>query len=352
MSEIEQLIDKFLANRCTPEEAIRVERYLSENPEVLDRLIPLKDILDTKDQPELETSVTLHLLNVIRQNAYTREKNHLLRQAWFKYAAAASVIGILVFVGWRASFPSKNHHPVEETASRTPAAGSVEQSHLQVVANPTKEDLAVRLDDGSSVTLHSQSTLEYRQPFTDNKRQIQLTGTAFFKIAKDKTRPFIVIAGGFATTVLGTSFTVVAEKNSHTVTVSLFTGKVSVNTTDSTGRKFNAVVLSPGQQLQVDRTSYATVVNEMERSSPLKPMAAERQPGGTLDFKQSHLPQLFATLEKTYNITITFNQEDMARMMFTGRFSDKEDVESILNSIALLNGLTVVKTAAGYEIKK
>ena len=66
-------------------------------------------------------------------------------------------------------------------------------------------------------------------PFQNNKREIYLEGEAYFKVAKDKTKPFTVFAGALATTALGTQFRITAKKNTPgNITVKLFTGKVAI----------------------------------------------------------------------------------------------------------------------------
>ncbi|WP_065219021.1 MULTISPECIES: FecR family protein [Butyricimonas] len=101
----------------------------------------------------------------------------------------------------------------------------------------------ISLNDGSVVWLNSDSRLEYPEKFARGERRVRVTGEAFFEVARDTARPFVVETVRQAVTVLGTKFNVSAYPSEPELTT-LASGKVKVVPVHGT----EAVVLSPGEQ--------------------------------------------------------------------------------------------------------
>jgi ferric-dicitrate binding protein FerR (iron transport regulator) len=107
---------------------------------------------------------------------------------------------------------------------------------LTVVNNGTKTVVADNLnkitvglpDGGTMVMLNRNSTLTYPSKFKDNTRVVELEGEAFFDVARDETKPFIVKTGIAEIKVLGTSFNVITGKTDNEVEVFVESGKVEV----------------------------------------------------------------------------------------------------------------------------
>ena len=95
-------------------------------------------------------------------------------------------------------------------------------------SNNTGKPLEVILNDGSTVTLQSNSKISYPAVFEKYKREIKLVGEAFFDVKRDASKPFFVYSQDLVTKVLGTSFTVKAYNSEEKIQVSVKTGKVSV----------------------------------------------------------------------------------------------------------------------------
>src|SRR6185295_18844700 len=116
---------------------------------------------------------------------------------------------------------------------------TVLQAHA-TVSNVKKVILA----DGTLVWLKDNSTLKYPDRFPEaGIRQVVLEGEALFEVAKDPGHPFVIEAGTFKTTVLGTSFHIKSGNERFEVTV--FTGKVSLSTT----QHHNTVVVLPHEKV-------------------------------------------------------------------------------------------------------
>lgn len=106
---------------------------------------------------------------------------------------------------------------------------------------------AMYLADGTKVWLNAASSLRFPVVFNGNKREVQLTGEAYFEVAKDAAHPFIVDAEGSQIKVLGTHFNVMAYKDEPATYATLLEGAIQlVHGTSST-------MLAPGEQGQVNR---------------------------------------------------------------------------------------------------
>lgn len=141
------------------------------------------------------------------------EDNHSTNSfhAW-KWAAAIAVLLIsgLTFYFWQ--------HRIDNTLLNN------EKLVLQnTIGNPT---LVSSLEDGSTVYLSEQASIEYPVAFAENKREVSLQGNAFFEIDTDPGRPFIIHTTPAIVEVLGTSFAVQSSENSFSLSVK--TGKVKV----------------------------------------------------------------------------------------------------------------------------
>ncbi len=167
------------------------------------------------------------------------------------------------------------------------------------VSTATGEQRTLTLEDGTRVTLNTNTRLAIQ--YTPKQRHIQLeSGEAFFDVAKNPQRPFVVDAGRESVMALGTSF--VVRRDEREVDVTLVEGKVSVTAVTSsdsaTARLRETKVLSPGQRLRVtgispsvdqpnieavtawrrgevvlDHTSLADAIREMNRYSTVKLVA-------------------------------------------------------------------------------
>jgi transmembrane sensor len=120
------------------------------------------------------------------------------------------------------------------------------------ISTETGEQRSVTLDDGTRVSLNTNTRLSVH--YTKSERQIRLeTGEAFFDVAKNPHRPFVVLAGNQSVIALGTSFMV--RRDEGVVDVTLVEGKVTVTTEDVSDTLVtppaNGQVLAPGERLRI-----------------------------------------------------------------------------------------------------
>ena len=167
------------------------------------------------------------------------------------------------------------------------------------------------LPDSSVINLNRHSKLIVQRSFNEEKRQVILEGEAFFTIAKNPEKPFIVKTGKVKTSVLGTSFNIYENKEQKLITLSVFTGKVHFTT------KSNGITLEKNQAV-----IYNTDEKQISEPSALN-INSNAWLTKELHFVDTPLPELLQTLEHTYNIRFDSTQiEEINHISFTGSFSD------------------------------
>lgn len=194
-----------------------------------------------------------------------------------------------------------------------------------LVASLSNEQKEVILPDQSKVFLNANSSIEYPEDFNGDTREVKLEGEAFFEITKDAEHPFIIHTQEVYTKVLGTSFNILARKNSSQIVVSVKTGKVEV------GLKGSKVNLEPGYEAKVDLTN-RTLNKSLSSSDNYLSWKTKE-----MYFNDVTIEYLISFLSSYYNVTITANKE-LLPCHFTGNFNNAS-LTDILNVLGLSNGI-------------
>jgi ferric-dicitrate binding protein FerR (iron transport regulator) len=219
--------------------------------------------------------------------------------------------------------------------------------------------LRVVLPDSSWIVLSPNSTIQYNDLFqTNGKRMVYLRGEAYFKVAKDKTKPFVVYTGAISTMALGTSFTIHAYDNRNIISVFLHTGKVVVQSADSINKKLvKDMYLQPGEELFYNKITFVASIYSQKGKKlyPAKKNITEKEIVYKPDwykFNDQQLSEVLDQLSFYYQVNIDYNEADINNCYITAQFSNHDSLNSILHDIALLNHLTIDKRNDQYIIRK
>lgn len=203
---------------------------------------------------------------------------------------------------------------------------------LREVHNPHARPMYLQLEDGSNVWLQAGSHLSYPAAFEGHsQRVVYLSGEAFFEVAKDAKRPFLVYAQEVVTKVLGTSFRVKAYSQDAEVVVTVKTGRVAVFANERfAGQRGKGqpaeVVLLPKQQIAVNRQQPAPTNAQVQ-----VPAAQSLPPLQTLtfDFDDTPIGEVFARLERAYGVRIAYDAKRMANCRLTASMTDEPFAEKL-----------------------
>ncbi|QEM14259.1 FecR family protein [Mucilaginibacter rubeus] len=291
--EIILLLRKYVNNNCNAQELEQVKqiitsgKYDAEWDAVLQEEALTEDV-EFPDMPDFRQSEVLN-----RINRSIKPVKKLTFQRWGLGAAAAILIMLsagYLFLGNQK--PVLNNQPLLSVSS---------------IAGQQKK---ITLADGTEVTLNSLSTLHYKDLFNGTEREVYLEGEAFFNVVHDAQRPFIVHTQKLNVHVLGTSFNVSAYVHDRKTTVSVATGKVGVNVSNSS----HANMLLPG-----DRLSYNGNI-QTDHINPDDVMGWQK---GALIFHQESIRDIAPVLERYYGVHIYFGKNQNPGKQVTAAFKQK-----------------------------
>lgn len=227
----------------------------------------------------------------------------------FAMAASVALVALVTFSLTRSKYTVS---PLESTRSLVAAYG---------------ETTSVTLDDGTTVSLNAGSSLLYPEAFNEGSRIVYLTGEGNFSVAKDPSRPFIVKTSHLDVQALGTTFCVQAYAGERTVRATLKEGKVKVDIPSSGDQSY---FLDPGMQLVYTPSDKSVSLARVDAG---KVMEWE---DGYLSFMGASFPEIASVLERRFDVSISYNAENMRRSALNVRFTPAETLEDVLDVLTLL----------------
>jgi ferric-dicitrate binding protein FerR (iron transport regulator) len=183
------------------------------------------------------------------------------------------------------------------------------------------------LSDGSRVTLNKSSSIRFLPKNENGEREVQLTGDAFFDVARDETAPFVIETQNVEIEVLGTSFYVDSRASQSAIQVIVQSGKVAVRAGNQ------EVILNKDEQaiFQKEENQLLKQTNQDENYLALK--------SGELVFKDTPLEAAVFALSRQFNTNIKIADEALRACSITSTFKNK--------SLAAV--LTILESSFGIQ---
>ncbi|SEW49820.1 FecR family protein [Chitinophaga arvensicola] len=181
----------------------------------------------------------------------------------------------------------------------------------------------LRLSDGSLVVLDAGSSLTYPVVFPGNKRVVQIRGQAWFEIAKDTARPFIVMQNDKQVQVYGTHFNVNAYDEDPNLCVTLVEGSIKVTNGAS------SQMLVPGQQAILSKNSSNI---RIDGNADIEEAIAWKN--GQFEYKSRDLTHVMRDVARWYDIEIIYDGP-MPTDTFTGGFSRSVTLTELLTILEM-----------------
>lgn len=192
----------------------------------------------------------------------------------------------------------------------------------QAVVAPAGQKAQVVLSDGTKVWLSSKTTLRYPTEFGRSNRNVTLDGEAYFEIAKNKKKPFIVQTEHNKVQVVGTHFDICAYSGSNSFETTLTEGIVDIY-------KLNAA--KPTTRLTKDERY--TEIDGVGTKSKLSSHDFLMWREGVYCFDDMPFPTMATKLERYYNVKITIINPAMMHYRCTGKFNEQDGIVHILTVI-------------------
>ncbi len=274
---------------------------------------------------------------------------------WWRAAAAALVIaatsGLLFYPRPEANLSESRPVPGD-------FSDNLAQSYMEVT-NDSESQKLVNLPDGSSVLLMKASGIRFPKLFSAEKREVYLSGEAFFEVQKMPGHPFFVYAGEMVTRVVGTSFTIKAYDTDETVIVRVKTGKVSVSPRDMTPGKASEapavekeIILNPNQEAVLSRSDLKIALLDESQRNVSSVLPIEQQ---TFEFRRTSVAEVLEIIKAAYKVDIRYDAALLESCTITASLGDEPLTEK-LNMLCEVIGAsyrmdieTIVINAPGCE---
>jgi ferric-dicitrate binding protein FerR (iron transport regulator) len=209
---------------------------------------------------------------------------------------------------------------------------NINQNRIEIASNEKGKEIL--LADGSKVWLNKNAVLTYPDKFDKNTRNVELSGEAFFEIAKNPNKPFIVNMSNATVTVVGTSFNINSKENETEIVVA--TGTVKVSDTDNSKSK----LITVGYSAKVSDNNI-----EKYKTSNLNYLAWKT---GKFIFKDTPIKQVVKDLNSYYKSQITLNNNEI-ECLFTATFI-KANLKDIVDVLKLSCDIEIIKDNNNYLI--
>lgn len=213
----------------------------------------------------------------------------------------------------------------------------------------------IQLLDGSTVWLNAGSKLDYGKDFGGTKREVYLTGEAFFDVAKNPEKPFIIHTNAIDVKVIGTQFNVKCYPSDKMVETSLIRGSVEV-LVKNRGEKW---VLRPNEKLLVENIAYQPVKKSREEAEPvrarqvfvaIKPLTYQNNDSvsveaawvrNKLSFQDESFAEVAQKMERWYDVEFEFKNESLKNLSVYGSFTS-ETLQQALEALEFSFGFKYV----------
>ena len=173
------------------------------------------------------------------------------------------------------------------------------------------------LPDGTKVWLNADSSIRFPVAFVGKERKVTITGEAYFEVAKDKKKPFIVSSANMDVEVLGTHFNVSAYAEESIVKTTLLEGSVKIN------NKKSEVYLVPGQQSQLNNSGHFSIKNNIDVD---KEIAWTK---GKFQFNSNTIQEIMLQLSRWYDVEVIY-QGKVSSETFSAIIKRSSNISQVL----------------------
>ncbi|MEO5561775.1 MAG: FecR domain-containing protein [Chitinophagaceae bacterium] len=209
----------------------------------------------------------------------------------------------------------------------------------------------IKLPDGTKVWLNGDSKITYVEDFRNKTREVCLSGEAFFDVARDKTKPFIIHTRTINLKVLGTAFNVRSYDNEKETETALVHGSVEVTLRNRPDQK---ILLKPGEKLLVRNIPVDTSLNytkqKRDEETPIAVLTNMHYYGtdsssvetswtkNQLEFNDEPLDKIALNLERWFNVRVTIVTESLKKEKYTTTIEENDKLEDFLETLKLAEG--------------
>lgn len=341
------LLSLKLSGEAAQEDLAALDKLLAENPQ-LDFQVSLFTQMWQKQQCEpvnVAESFNRHLhrlsaetgktptdgLTTGVEELFSEKPRNSVKSFLVKFAAAAALV-IGAFYVYRFISPVMNNQNARNKAHNTVITKKGSKSNIQ-------------LPDGTTVWLNADTKIRYDEKFLDEFREVELEGEAFFDVATDPDRPFIIHTKAIDIKVLGTAFNVRAYASEKNTETSLIRGQVEVTLNNNPEKK---IVLKPHEKLRVNNDGSDLIhrdkkpVSKNDVSIAVSKVHYEKKDSTALEtlwmknklvFDEESLQEVMQKIERWYDVKILFEGDDNMKHTEYSAIFENETLTQVLDAL-------------------
>ena len=299
-------------------------RFIAEDSQ--DTVKKWKELRNMSDEKEINVDKAWNnIYSRINENGLRSEKNHAgirftIRSFMRVAALALAVLGLGISVTYLVN-------------------PDLFSNEITIATGNDQKNIQVPLPDGSRIFLNRNSEFTYLSNFGYRGRNVSLTGEAFFEIAPDASKPFIINAGNAKVRVVGTSFNVITKNDESAVEVFVRTGKVMLSSNSDS----RSLALDPGYIGTMDSEKSDTKLNKNPNYLAWKT--------GLLVYNGQKLDVVLSDLKRVYNMDIEVSDPAILENTWTSPI-DNQPQETIIRLICASFNLSYTKDGNVYHLVK
>ena len=341
---IKILVSKYVSGTLSDEEAVRLAKWIKmsgNNAELF------RNAVREMEKNRTTTSDAVEFWNRLAKDKFSANagSKKTFRNPWAKYAGAvAAAFAVIVTVSILVMNIDKKDIPEQDIVA--------EQVQTQKTADPARtesliytaaagEKKTVILPDNTKVMLNSGAKLMLSDDFNETERRVDLDGEAFFDVARNPEKLFIVCCRDNEYIVRGTSFNVSSYVNDRFSIVTLHTGRLEARVHD------DVIMLKPGDELRIDRN-----MNQITKQTVDISNSAKWRDSGQLSFSSLPLKYVANQVSHKYNVKINVHSS-IEDIVYDGCL-DRESLQDALRLISMTSPveLSVTEFKGEYYISK
>ena len=318
-SHFSNLATKYLSGNASPAQVEELENWVLAAPENKKHFMAIKKawMLSGMQQDHSKVNVdeiwktTSDQLTEKTKMVQMRPRNS--RRRWMGIAAATTFLAIASFLFF------------------------LSRENAQFFVETKTESKTFGLSDGSSIALNQASSLNFFDNKETGRREVDLTGDAFFDVARDEKKPFIIKTQNIEIEVLGTSFYVDAREGQNEIQVIVESGKVAV-------RSGSDVQILEANEKAVFQKNNKQLTKEENKDANFSSIKTK-----TLVFENTKLEKVAYALNRHFNVNVTFKNETLKNCELDSTFPDMS-LQSILKILDASHGIQTKQNGKNIEL--
>lgn len=317
IDKFEELMLDYLKGNITPEDMQKMAELLQKDNSCRQKYHEIARTYAIASTPWFERNRQQNFKSLSKKLDLSSQYIQIKRVNIGSFAAMVTLL-----IGLSISFIYWNNNSSEAEVATPPI------SYCQIEV-PSNAQSKLILPDSTLVYLNGGTTIKYNASFQNQtQREVFLNGEAYFEVAKNREKPFIVHATDLNIQVLGTKFNVLSYHDEPNIKVSLVEGQVKVSTTSD---KKNEIYLLPNEQAVYDKAQSSLSVKAIDAGSQIAWTT------GRLVFVNEALSHILKTIEKKYDVQILIQSQKVGTEYFSGSIDASLTLNEILSYLDVDN---------------